>query len=105
MYMYMYMYVTKKLNIKILRSEAFRLTHTYSHLHTHTHTHTHTSLSHIHSVVADLKSVVYAVGITYGTEDDWDFVWNKYLMTSDPYEKRLYLSALGHSRVPWILSR
>ena len=56
-------------------------------------------------VDADLKSVVYPVGIAYGGEEEWEFVWDQYLSSSDPYEKRLFLSALGKSRIPWILSR
>ena len=56
-------------------------------------------------VDADLKSVVYPVGIAYGGEEEWEFVWEQYLSSSDPYEKRLFLSALGKSRIPWILSR
>ncbi|CAI8057169.1 Aminopeptidase Ey, partial [Geodia barretti] len=56
-------------------------------------------------VDADLKSVVYPVGIAYGGEEEWEFVWDQYLSSSDPYEKRLFLSALGKSRIPWLLSR
>ena len=68
-------------------------------VHTHTHTHTHCR------VAADVKSVVYSVGVAYGGEEEWDFVWSQYLLTSDPYEKRLYLSAMAKSQTPWILSR
>jgi aminopeptidase N len=57
------------------------------------------------TVSADVKSVVYAVGVACGGEEEWDFVWERYLSTTDPYEKRLYLSALGESQSPWILSR
>jgi aminopeptidase N len=57
------------------------------------------------TVDADLKSVVYPVGIAYGGEEEWEFVWDQYLSSSDSYEKRLFLSALGKSRIPWLLSR
>jgi aminopeptidase N len=62
-------------------------------------------MRHSQMVAADLKSVVYPVGIAYGGEEEWDFVWEQYLASSDPYEKRLFLSALAQSRTPWILSR
>ena len=56
-------------------------------------------------VDADLKSVVYGVGISFGGEEEWNFVWERYTSSSDPYEKRLYLTALAKTRVPWLLSR
>eukprot|EP00731_Ephydatia_muelleri_P032158 Em0023g665a len=32
-------------------------------------------------------------------------MWNKFLTETDPYEKRLYISALAKSTQPWILNR
>ena len=74
--------------------------------HTHTHTHTHT-LTHTHTCSLDpnIKAVVYSAGIALGTEDDWNFMWNKFLVEPDPYEQILYISALAHSKQPWILNR
>ncbi len=57
------------------------------------------------SIDPNLKSIVYGVGIAYGTVEDWDYLWNWYNQTDDPYEKRLCLRALAESREPWILSR
>eukprot|EP00731_Ephydatia_muelleri_P032135 Em0023g642a len=53
----------------------------------------------------NIKTVVYSAGIALGTEDDWNFMWNKFLTETDPYEKRLYISALAKSTQPWILNR
>ena len=41
----------------------------------------------------------------YGTEEDWDHVWNAYLNESDASEKMKLLTALGHSKESHILSR
>ena len=75
-------------------------THTYTHTHTHTPIHTHP-----YSLDPNIKTVVYSAGIALGTEDDWNFMWNKFLTETDPYEKRLYISALAKSTQPWILNR
>ena len=57
------------------------------------------------SIVPDLKDVVYQVGVAYGSQADWEFVWQQYQSSTDPYEKRLYLRALAQSTEPWILNR
>ena len=57
------------------------------------------------SVDPDLRAVVYQVGVAYGCQDDWEFVWQQYQASDDPYEKRLLLRALAQSTEPWILSR
>ena len=58
-----------------------------------------------YSIDPNLKTLVYGLGIAHGDEDDWNFVWNNYLQSQDPYEKRLFLIALGQSAQPWILNR
>lgn len=58
-----------------------------------------------HSVDPDLKSLVYGVGIAEGGEEDWEFIWRRYLQSNDAYEKRLYLRALGQTKEPWLLNR
>ena len=107
-------------------------THTYTHIHTytyhttlhsrthtcmhHTHTCTHTThkihkythtLHHIHthSLDPNIKAVVYSAGIALGTEEDWNFMWNKFLAETDPYEKGLYINALAQSTQVSILNR
>ena len=57
------------------------------------------------SIDPNLKDVVYQVGVAYGSEEDWNYMWEWYNTTDDPYEKRLCLRALAASREPWILSR
>lgn len=57
------------------------------------------------SVLPNFRLVVYRAAIAYGGEKEWDFLWNWYLNTSNPYEKQICLSALAQSREPWILNR
>ena len=57
------------------------------------------------SIDPNLKAMVYQVGVAYGSEADWEFMWQRYKNSTDPYEKRLYLRALAQSTEPWILSR
>lgn len=40
-----------------------------------------------------------------GGEEEWNFVWDEYSRSNDPYEKRLFLRSLAESTEPWILSR
>ena len=63
------------------------------------------SFYQLFSVDPNLKSLVYAVGIAYGDEKDWEFVWDKYNHSQDPYEKKLFLIALSYSKELWILNR
>ena len=57
------------------------------------------------SIDPNLKTLVYGVGVAVGGEEEWNFLWNKYNETNDPYEKRLLLRSLAESTEPWILSR
>ena len=57
------------------------------------------------SIDPNLKTLVYGVGVAEGGESEWNFVWNKYNQSNDPYEKRLLLRSLAESTEPWILSR
>ena len=57
------------------------------------------------SIDPNLKTLVYGVGVAEGGEEAWNFVWDKYNTTDDPYEKRLLLRSLAESTEPWILSR
>lgn len=52
----------------------------------------------LESVAPDLKSQVYCQGIKGGTMEDWLYVYNKYLTTSDEDEKYILLKALPCSR-------
>ena len=57
------------------------------------------------SIDPNLKTLVYGVGVAEGGEEAWNFVWDKYNTTDDPYEKRLLLRSLAESTEPWILAR
>ncbi|ELU18860.1 hypothetical protein CAPTEDRAFT_133041, partial [Capitella teleta] len=56
-------------------------------------------------IPADLKGLVYHGGIKYGTEDDWQFVWNKWKATTLATEKSKLLSSLAASNDGLILNR
>ncbi|XP_046624056.1 endoplasmic reticulum aminopeptidase 2-like isoform X1 [Neodiprion virginianus] len=53
----------------------------------------------------NLRDLVYAAGIKYGGEKDWNYCWNMYKKTQIPSEKVILLKALGQSMDPWILQR
>ncbi|CAG2115119.1 unnamed protein product [Medioppia subpectinata] len=53
----------------------------------------------------NLRSIVYCTGIEFGSEQDWDFLWNQYLNTSVASEKDKLLRSLACTREPWLLSR
>lgn len=57
------------------------------------------------SIAPNERAVVYCTAIKYGTDDVWDFVWNRYMNANVSSEKELLLDALACSREPWILSR
>uniref|UniRef100_A0A182W2Z0 Aminopeptidase N n=1 Tax=Anopheles minimus TaxID=112268 RepID=A0A182W2Z0_9DIPT len=53
----------------------------------------------------NLKSTVYCTAIKYGEEKEWDFAWERFQKATVASEKEILLSAMGCSRVPWILTR
>ena len=53
----------------------------------------------------NLKTTVYCTAIREGGESEWEFGWEQYIKTTDPFEKDKWLDALGCSRYPWILNR
>uniref|UniRef100_A0A182T1W9 Aminopeptidase N n=1 Tax=Anopheles maculatus TaxID=74869 RepID=A0A182T1W9_9DIPT len=53
----------------------------------------------------NLKSTVYCTAIKYGDETEWDFAWERFQKATVASEKEILLSAMGCSRVPWILAR
>lgn len=62
-------------------------------------------LSVVHRIPADLKGLVYHGGIKYGSEDDWNFVWEKFQITTLASEKSKLMSALAASSDALILNR
>lgn len=57
------------------------------------------------SISPNLKSTVYCTAIKYGDETEWDFAWERFQKATVASEKEILLSAMGCSRVPWILAR
>lgn len=57
------------------------------------------------SISPNLKAIIYCTAISYGSEEEWDFAWKMYKMTTVASEKDLILDALGCSRETWILAR
>ena len=49
------------------------------------------------SVPANLRNLVYSVGIMTGDEGDWRWCYDKYSSTNIPSERALLLNALGDS--------
>lgn len=59
----------------------------------------------IFSIPPNERAVVYCTAIKYGTDDAWDFAWDRYMNANVSSEKELLLDALACSREPWILAR
>ena len=57
------------------------------------------------SVPANLRSLVYSVGIRTGDEVDWSWCYEKYISTNIPSERSILLSALGDSNNVLVLQR
>jgi hypothetical protein len=53
----------------------------------------------------NLRQIVYEVAIAGGGETEWNFLFNWYLNTTNPYERNLCLIALSKSTQPWILNK
>lgn len=58
----------------------------------------------IFSVPLDLRSVIYCTAIRHGDENQWDFLWQRYLNSNVGTEKVLILGALACTREVWILN-
>ena len=56
-------------------------------------------------VDADLKNVVYCVGIRKGGEEEWEFAYRKYKESNVASEKSLLLEALTCTQKPWLITK
>ena len=56
-------------------------------------------------IPVNLREVVYNTGVQYGGHKEWTHVWNKYLNTTIPSEKKLLLGALGSTRNAYLLAK
>jgi len=52
-----------------------------------------------------LKMVIYNAGIAHGTDDDWEFMWERYVNERDDSEKRKLIRALGTTKETYLLLR
>uniref|UniRef100_A0A0L8GD67 ERAP1-like C-terminal domain-containing protein n=2 Tax=Octopus bimaculoides TaxID=37653 RepID=A0A0L8GD67_OCTBM len=53
----------------------------------------------------ELNSIIYCIGVRYGDEDEWNFVYNKYKTSTVVIEKSSILNALSCTRHPWLLNK
>lgn len=54
-------------------------------------------------IPVDLRSTVYCTAIRHGSDDDWQFLWQRYKESNVATEKRTIIFALGCSRNRQIL--
>nr|CAD7423005.1 unnamed protein product [Timema monikensis] len=50
------------------------------------------------SIAPDLKTIVYCNALRYGGEEEWNFLWNRYLTHNVNSEQMIILGALGCTR-------
>lgn len=53
----------------------------------------------------DLRTLVYYYGIANTGLEEWNWLFNKYLNTTEASEKIKLMYALAGSREPWILNK
>jgi len=51
------------------------------------------------------KTIILCAGIEYGSEDDWDYAFNRFLNPQDPNERSAVLSSLACAKTPAIYNR
>lgn len=56
------------------------------------------------TVEANLREVVYNTGVQHGGYREWKYVYQHYLTATIPSEKRLLLTALGSTRIHYLLN-
>ena len=57
------------------------------------------------SVDVNLKYQTYCNAISDGSEEEWDFAWQRYQNSHVATEKATILSALGCTKEVWLLNR
>lgn len=57
------------------------------------------------SIAPNIRDVVYAAGVKFGSQEEWNHCWDTYVKTHYPSEKRIMLQALGATTDPWLLQR
>lgn len=56
-------------------------------------------------VSKDTRSYTYCTAIKYGNEEEWRFLWKRYLNSNVGNERSMILSALSCTREIWLLAR
>ncbi|XP_058801112.1 endoplasmic reticulum aminopeptidase 2-like isoform X2 [Phymastichus coffea] len=56
-------------------------------------------------IAPNIRDVVYAAGVKFGSQEEWNHCWETYRKTLFPSEKLVMLRALGASTDPWLLQR
>lgn len=56
-------------------------------------------------IPADIRASVYCEAIKHGHRKEWNFLWERYLKTSDAGERKIVIKSLACSQDPWILNR
>ena len=54
---------------------------------------------------ANLQSIVFSVGVSSGTKDDWEWCYQKYQTTNIPSQKKELILALAKSKDVLMLQR
>ncbi|KAH8382722.1 hypothetical protein KR009_004926 [Drosophila setifemur] len=52
-----------------------------------------------------IRFAVYCTAVRHGSEEDWEFLWARYLNSNTATEKGTILSSLGCTREIWLLQR
>ena len=55
------------------------------------------------NIASNLRKTVYCTAIAAGSEKEWDFLWQQYLLSNNANEKSNILKALACSEEIWIL--
>ncbi|KAH8283988.1 hypothetical protein KR054_006712 [Drosophila jambulina] len=56
-------------------------------------------------VPIEVRGSVYCTSVKHGSDEDWEFLWTRYLKTNVATEKDTILAALTCSREVWLLQR
>ena len=59
----------------------------------------------LRSIHPDLRSTVYCNGVRVGSQDEWNFSFNRYKTVNLAAEKSKLLYAMSCTKEPWLLSR
>ena len=57
----------------------------------------------VYDIDSSVKATVYCTAISYGEEDEWNFLWDKMLKTNNAEEKGVIIASLGCSNQIWQL--